>query len=750
MFAGCSSLTTTPSQLPATTLANSCYKEMFKNCTSLTTIPTNMLPATTLANNCYQGMFQNCIYIAAIPSQLLPATTLAEGCYRSMFQNCSSALTTVSTDMLPATTVVKDCYRSMFFDCRSLEDSPTLLAETLAEGCYMYMFNNCFKLDDITCYATDISASACTNEWVYKVKGSGVFTKRSTMSNWTTGVNGIPSGWTIHDDTYVAVTGVTLNTGSITVNKGNTYTLTATVLPANASTQTVTWSTSDLSVATVANGVVTGASCGNATITVTTTDGSFTAQCAVAVENHVTSVDLNTYILTLNSGGTYQLVETITPSDACNTSVTWSSSNSNIASVNSTGLVSGVTTGSATVTVTTVDGGYSKNCSITVNDETIPVTGVTLTENSITINTGDTHILTANVLPSDATNKNVTWSSNDNNIATVDSNGVVSGIASGSTIITVTTTDGGYTAQCSVNVTSTYGYFTIRSLANSNTFTIANRTAYARYFSYSLDSGSTWTDFTLSNGSTQTIATIDSGETIMMKGNQNRLATAYNTGCVFRGSQDYEIEGNISSLLNNNDTDVELQSQSFHFAQLFSGDTHLISAENLKILATTLYTSSFNSTFRGCTNLQKAPDLSVPTILGQESYSSMFEGCTSLSQPPSVLSATTAQLSSYKRMFCMSRNSSVSTPMTKSPLLLFDFGSETNISDYQLFCGNGSLTEVKCFWTNTSGSFGGLTNWMNNVSSSGTFYKRSTQSFQSGTGGIPTGWTVINDDVTGN
>jgi hypothetical protein len=176
----------------------------------------------------------------------------------------------------------------------------------------------------------------------------------------------------------------------------------------------------------------------------------------------------------------------------------------------------------------------------------------------------------------------------------------------------------------------------------------------------------------------------------------------------------------------------------------------LISAENLIIRSSTLYENSFNGAFRGCTNLQKAPDLSVPIILADQTYSSMFEGCVNLSQPPAVLSATTAVLSSYKRMFCMSRSSQVATQMTKSPLMICHFGGQSSQTDMELFKGNESLSEIKCFWTNNSGSFGALSNWVANTADNGvTFYKRTTQSFQSGVNGIKQGWTVINDDTTG-
>jgi hypothetical protein len=230
-----------------------------------------------------------------------------------------------------------------------------------------------------------------------------------------------------------------------------------------------------------------------------------------------------------------------------------------------------------------------------------------------------------------------------------------------------------------------------------------------------------------------------------MKGDNETLGRDWNAGCYFRGSQNYEVEGNLVSLLYSDGISYEITGGTFHFAQLFSGDTNLISAENLIIRSSTLFTSSFNGTFRGCINLQKAPDLSAPTVLGNESYSSMFQNCYSLSQPPAVLSATTAQLTTYRRMFFMENGS---TAMTTSPLMICNFGNETELtSKCQIFSGNKNLSTVRCFWTNNSGTFNNLTEWMKNVASTGTFYKRSTQSFAEGINGIPTGWTVVNDDT---
>ena len=295
-------------------------------------------------------------------------------------------------------------------------------------------------------------------------------------------------------------------------------------------------------------------------------------------------------------------------------------------------------------------------------------------------------------------------------------------------------------------------YFTIRSLANGNTITLKNNmgTNTTTSFEYSLDDGTTWTSFSLAKGSTKTIATLASGDTVMMRGTNDKLGTSYNYGHFFRGTQDYEIEGSIASLVNGNNTDLGLASGStFTFAQLFSGDTHLVNAENLVIGSAELPQSCFNSTFRSCTRLVKAPEL-PSTILGREAYSSMFEGCIGLAYPPSQLYFTSIQSDSFNRMFCMSRSSKITTPaMTYTPKMFGNWGSvNPATSNMQMFCGNGNLTNIYCYWTNNSGTFGNIANWVNYTDDTNvTFYKRSTQSFASGVNGIKTGWTVVNDDT---
>jgi hypothetical protein len=191
MFCGCTSLTTAPSTLPAKTLVDNCYHSMFAGCTGLTTAPS--LPATTLAKFCYSAMFQGCTSLTTAPS--LPATTLADYCYNYMFQGCISLTTAPST--LPATTLAERCCQNMFLGCTSLTTAPELPATTLAKFCYYQMFYGCTKLNSIECLATNISASNCTTNWVNGVAASGTFTKAASMSGWTTGNSGIPSGWTV-------------------------------------------------------------------------------------------------------------------------------------------------------------------------------------------------------------------------------------------------------------------------------------------------------------------------------------------------------------------------------------------------------------------------------------------------------------------------------------------------------------------------------------------------------------------------
>ena len=189
MFDGCTGLTTAP-ELPATTLANWCYDRMFNGCTSLETAPT--LPATKLAGWCYYNMFSGCTNLVTAPT--LPATKLANYCYYNMFNGCTG-LTTAPE--LPATTLASSCYSDMFGGCTSLTTAPELPATTLASSCYDSMFDGCSSLNYIKAMFTTTPSAAYTSNWVNGVASTGTFVKNADATWNVTGVNGIPSDWTV-------------------------------------------------------------------------------------------------------------------------------------------------------------------------------------------------------------------------------------------------------------------------------------------------------------------------------------------------------------------------------------------------------------------------------------------------------------------------------------------------------------------------------------------------------------------------
>ena len=169
----------------------------------------------------------------------------------------------------------------------------------------------------------------------------------------------------------------------------------------------------------------------------------------------VTGVSIVPESVELEIGGSYRLTAVIVPEDATNKNVAWSSSDENIVDVDGEGMLSGIAEGEADITVKTEDGEFTATCKVTVSPlpvETIDVTGVTLTPESVEIEEGGTFVLHAEVMPEDATNKNITWSSSDESIAEVGDDGIIKGVAAGNADITVTTEDGGFTATCAVTV----------------------------------------------------------------------------------------------------------------------------------------------------------------------------------------------------------------------------------------------------------------------------------------------------------
>ena len=212
----------------------------------------------------------------------------------------------------------------------------------------------------------------------------------------------------------VSVTGISLSENDLFLNKGQSHTLKATVLPDDATDKTVQWTTSDASVATVdQNGTVNAIASGNATITASA--GGKSATCAVTVIIPVTSITLNKTSLTLEKGTSGTLTATVSPQDATNKEVKWTSSDISIASVDQNGTVIAIKGGDATITASVE--GFSATCAVSVF---VPVSSISLNKTELTLLVGDTAQLEATIHPDDATDKTVNWYTSDPEIVSVD------------------------------------------------------------------------------------------------------------------------------------------------------------------------------------------------------------------------------------------------------------------------------------------------------------------------------------------
>ena len=247
----------------------------------------------------------------------------------------------------------------------------------------------------------------------------------------------------------IEVTGITLDKSSLTLNEGEYETLTATVKPDDATDKTITWKSDNDKIAAVdANGKVTAVAAGSTTITAKA--GEKSATCSITVNEkkvEVTEITLNKTTLSLIIGDIETLVATVKPDNASDKTVTWSSNDKTIATVDANGKVTAVAEGTATITAKA--GEKSAVCSVEVSAP-IEVTNVTLNKTAIELTAGFSETLTATVEPDNATDKTVTWSSNDKTIATVDANGKVTAVAEGTA--TITATAGEKSATCTVKV----------------------------------------------------------------------------------------------------------------------------------------------------------------------------------------------------------------------------------------------------------------------------------------------------------
>ena len=249
-------------------------------------------------------------------------------------------------------------------------------------------------------------------------------------------------------------TSISFDTSSITLNEGQEQNLTATFNPDNAADKTLKWTSSDENVAKVdETGKVTAISKGTATIKATATDGSGKyASCFVTVKRLVSSIQLNKTSLTLYGGETETIIATVTPSDASNTRIDWTSSNRKVAVV-SDGVIDGMAIGTTIITASAKDGsGVSATCEVEVKQ---PITSITLSKASLSLIIGGEETLSYSILPDNADDKTLIWSSSDYSIADIDQTGRITAKAKGKATIQVTALHGsGVTASCNIVVSS--------------------------------------------------------------------------------------------------------------------------------------------------------------------------------------------------------------------------------------------------------------------------------------------------------
>lgn len=284
---------------------------------------------------------------------------------------------------------------------------------------------------------------ASSNASVARVNSGTVTAVKEGNATITASAGGNSSTCTVKVSAKVVpVTSIALDKTSLSMKVGETETITATVNPDNATDKSVTWGSSDVSVATVADGRVTAKKSGEATITAKS--GSCIAECKVTITVSTETVTLDKTTLSLAVGESVQLTATVKPDDATDKNVSWTSSDESVVKVDN-GKVSALKFGKATITAKC--GGKAAECAVTV---TVPTGSVTLDKTTLSLAVGESATLTAMVKPDDATDKTVIWTSSDESVAKVD-NGKVTAVKAGKA--TITAKCGGKTAECAVTVT---------------------------------------------------------------------------------------------------------------------------------------------------------------------------------------------------------------------------------------------------------------------------------------------------------
>lgn len=371
---------------------------------------------------------------------------------------------------------------------------------------------------------------------------------------------------------------------------------------------------------------------------------------------NVVSVSLSPTSLAMVEGETKSINVSVSPENATNKNVTWSSSDPNVASVDK-GTVTAIKAGSATISVKAADGGKTASCSVTVEAKYVPVAGITLDMTSAEIRAGEFAMLTAAIEPADATNVNVTWTSSDSSVATVE-NGKVYGVKTGTAVITATTEDGGKTASCQVSILEAIPYLCFETESGINHVKIDNLEA---CLEYSLGDG-VWHNYY------GDVITFGDGVKVLFRGKENNTGSGWIGNFVFLDESPVICSGNIMTLLQYDDIPTSIERNDC-FACLFESCHNLVSAPELP--ATKLSANCYYSMFSNCSSLVEPPVLpSTEMVIG--CYNCMFLGCESMVRAPE-LPATKLAECCYMMMFesCYSLSEAPSLPATELSRLCY-------------------------------------------------------------------------------
>lgn len=255
----------------------------------------------------------------------------------------------------------------------------------------------------------------------------------------------------------VKVTSIELDKKALSMTVGTEEALSAILTPSNATNKVVDWWSSDVSVAWVTNqGIVSAKGPGKCTIFAVTSDGRLEAGCEVTVvaspSSKVSGVRISNSEINLNVGGVAYLYAVISPSTATNRGLTWTSSDPSVVKVDNSGKVTAGKVGNAVITVKTADGGFTDKCTVTVQTQVVLSKALSLDRESVTLNRNSKIQLKATITPSNVTNPNVSWRSDNESVAKVDSRGVVTAVGPGTARVTAFTEDNGTAAICRVTV----------------------------------------------------------------------------------------------------------------------------------------------------------------------------------------------------------------------------------------------------------------------------------------------------------